>query len=140
MHRKVAVAIAAALALTVASCGGSETTTLTRAALVRRVETACREAQAAAARASSSDPITGLRAAQKRLVEKLDGLEGSGSAKADFDTYKEAARGRSDLIERIASASRAERQRVLRAVAREAEQLGRRLETAATRLGLTSCA
>jgi len=143
MHLKVAVAIVAALALVAAGCGGTETTTLGRAALVRRVETACREAQNAAARESRAtrtpDPIAALQTSQRVLVDKLEELEGTGAAKADFDAYKEGIRTRFDAIEKVASASRADRQRVLRSVQADATAAARKLETAARRLGIEGC-
>jgi type II secretory pathway pseudopilin PulG len=143
MHRKVAVAIVAALALVAASCGGTETTTLGRAALVKRVETVCREAQDAAARESRAtrtpDPIAALQAGQRLLKDKLEGLEGSGSVKADYDAYKEGVKTRYELIERVAAASRADRARVIRSVEADATAASRRMETAARRLGLEGC-
>jgi len=143
MHRKVAVAIAAALALTVASCGGSETTTLGRAALVKRVETACKAAQAAAVRETRAtrtpDPMVALHVGQRVLVKQLEDLEGSGAAKADFDAYKEGIRARFDAIDKVASASRADRPRVLRSVQADATAANRKLEAAARRLGIEGC-
>ena len=144
MHRKVAVAIVAALALVAASCGGTETTTLGRAELVRRVEVACREAQATAAREAraagrTADPIAGLQAGQKALLDRLEGLEGSGAAKADFDAYKEGMRTRLALIDKVVSASRADRQRVLRSIQSEATAAGRKIEGAVRGLGLQGC-
>jgi len=143
MHRKVAVAIAAALALTVASCGGSETTTLSRAALVKRVETACRAAQDASRRQARAtrtpDPIRALAAGQRTLMEKIEKLEGSGAAKADFDSYKEGVKARFDAIEKVVAAPRADRARVIRSVQAEATDAGTKMQTAAQRLGLEGC-
>ena len=143
MHRKVAVAIVAALALVAASCGGTETTTLGRAALVRRVETACRDAQAASTRQARAtrrpDPIASIEAGQRLLVDRLEELEGSGAAKADFDAYKEGVRIRFDAVEQVVSASRADRERVLRSVQAKAEKATRRMSAAARRLGIEGC-
>lgn len=144
MHRKVAAAIVAALALALAGCGGSEKTTLDRAALVKRVEVACRDAQRAAEKAAraagrSGNPFDGIRAGQKLLVERAEDLEASGSAKADYAAYKEGLKARLDAIEKVASADRADRQRVMRSVQREALAAGRRIELAARRLGIRNC-
>ncbi|HEU4721528.1 MAG TPA: hypothetical protein VFS59_09220 [Gemmatimonadaceae bacterium] len=145
MHRKVAVAIAAALALVAAGCGGSETdtTTLSRAALVRRVEAACTAAQAASTRQAEAtrtpDPIAVLRAGQRVLLERIEGLAGSGEAEDAFDDFKEGVRARMDAIEEVAAASRADRQRVLREVEADAEEAGRKLDGAIRNLGLGTC-
>jgi hypothetical protein len=144
MHRKVAVAIAAALVLVAAGCGGSETstTTLSRAALVRRVELACREAQDASARLSRQtrpDPIKVLGAGQKLLVARLEGLSASGSAGEAFDTYKEGVRARYELIEKVLAAPRADRARTLRSVERDATEAGGRIQAGATKLGFEGC-
>lgn len=145
MHRKVAVAIAAALALVAASCGGSETatTTLSRAALVRRVELACRAAEEASTRLSNAkrppEALQIMRAGQRLLVTRIEGLGGSGAAKDDFDMYKDGARTRLELIEKVVAASRAERTRVLREVEDDATAAGRKLETATRHLGLVGC-
>jgi hypothetical protein len=143
MHRTVAAAIVAALALAVASCGGSEKTTLSGAALVRRVELACRSAQReserAAREAARSDPFAGIRAGQRFLVDELDGLDASGAAKADFNTFKEGVRERFDAIETVASADREDRNRALRSVQRSATAASERIESAARRLRLDGC-
>lgn len=144
MHRKVAAAIVAVLALALASCGGTETTTLGRAALVRRVELACRNAQRVAERAMragerSGNPFAGLQAGQGSLADKLEKLDASGGAKDDFDAYKEGIRIRLDAVNRVVSAPRADQQRVLRSVQAEVTAAGRRIEVAARRLGIQSC-
>jgi hypothetical protein len=146
MHRKVAAAIVAALALAVASCGGSEKTTLDRAALVRRVELACREGQRASEREAKKSRATdgfnfdALLVGQRTVVDKIEDLDTTGAAKRDFDTFKDGMRTRLDLIERVASADRADQPRVLRSVQADANKLVRKLETATRRLGLRGCA
>lgn len=143
MHRKVAVAIGVALALVAVGCGGSETRTLGRAELVRRVELACRDAQAAAIRESRAtrtpDIIQSFRAGQELLIERLEELEGSGSARADFAALKAGARARMNAIETVAAASRADRQRALRSVEVAATAASRKFETAARDLGIEGC-
>ncbi|MGN6189618.1 MAG: hypothetical protein ACTHOE_12025 [Conexibacter sp.] len=145
MHRKVAAAIVAVLVLAVAGCGGTETTTLSKAALVRRVELACRAGQSKAeqflrADGRSENPFAGLQAGQRIVIEKIEKLEGSGSAKADFDTFKEALRARLDAVNKVVAAPRADKVRVLRSVQREAIAAGTRIETSARRLGIRGCA
>jgi hypothetical protein len=147
MHRKVAAALVAALALAVASCGGSETTTLSRAELVRQVEVACREGQregqkqARASRGSAGSGafIDAVLANQKLVMERIDDLETSGAAKADWETFRSGMQTRLDAIERVAAADRADQQRVIRSVQSELEAVGRRMDAAARSLGITGC-
>ena len=145
MHRKVAAALAAALALGLAGCGGTETRTLERAALVRQVELACRESQREVGRRQreagrSADPVEAVRIGQEFLVEKLDELEGTGAARADFVRFKEAVKARFDAIEEVAAASRPERERVMRSLQPAIERTSRLLEAATRNLGIEGCA
>jgi len=147
MHRKVAAALVAALALAVASCGGSESETLTGAALVRRIETVCREGQreaakaARAARGSSGQAtfLSAVLAGQKVVSDALDDVTTTGAAKADFEAFKAGVQTRVDLIERVASADRADVQRAMREVQSEAEAASRKVEAAARSLGVEGC-
>jgi hypothetical protein len=144
MHRKVAVATVAALALVAVGCGESErTTTLEKTALVRRVELACRAAAATSNRLSETrrvtDPIMVLNTSQRLLARRIERLSASGDAKDDFDMYKDGVRQRLALIERVVAAPRANRPRVLRAVEETAADTGRRIETAVRNLGLDGC-
>jgi hypothetical protein len=146
MHRKVAAALVAALALAVAGCGGSEET-LTRAQLVRRIETACREAQRAAqeeiraARGSEDQQsfIAALLAGQKVQMDALDDVDATGAAKADFEAFKEGVQARVDAVERVSSADRADFQRAMSAAQPEAEAASRKVEAAARSLGVEGC-
>jgi hypothetical protein len=141
MHRKVAAAIVAALALGVASCGGTETTTLDRVQLVRRVELACKDAQEKwnerFRETRRSD--RSLRDGQQFLVDRLGELDASGAARDDFARFKDGVRARLEAIETVVDAPRADRGRVLRSVQREAVAAGRAIETAARRLGIDGC-
>ncbi|HKG37559.1 MAG TPA: hypothetical protein VKB25_01095 [Conexibacter sp.] len=145
MHRKVAAALVAALALAVASCGGSETTTLSRAELVRQVEVACREGRRAGeeqARESRGDAgafIDAVLANQKAVSDKIDSIEASGAAKADWGTFKSGMQTRLDAIERVASADRADQQRVIRSIQAEVEAATRRVQAASRSLGIEGC-
>jgi hypothetical protein len=148
MHRTVAAALVAALiALGLASCGGSEPTTLNGAALVRRIELACREGQRASAREARSQGrssgnegfIAAVLAGQKVTNDKLGEIDTSGAAKADFEAFKEAARRRAELIERIASADRADRERVIRSLQKQIEATTRTLQETSRALRVEGC-
>jgi hypothetical protein len=147
MHRKVAVALVAALALAVASCGGSESETLTGAELVTRIETACREGQREAAKATRdgrapADQATflaALLAGQKATLDELDNVDTTGADKADFEAFKAGMQARVDAVERVASADRADIQRMVRAVQPAAEAAARRIEAAARSLRVEGC-
>ena len=146
MHRKVAAALVAALALGIASCGESGKT-LTRADLVRQVEAACRQGQQVAqqqGRASgrSGGPttfVTAIIAGQRVIVARIKNLNGAGDAKSDFATFKQSMQQRLALFQRVQSAGSAGLQRAIRAVQPEAEAVTRRLQDAAGRLGLEGC-
>jgi hypothetical protein len=147
MHRKVAAALVAVLALGIASCGGSEQTTLTRAELVRRVELACREGQLEGQRQTRASRgandrstfIEAVLASQRTIMDKVDDFTASGAAKTDFDTFKAGLQTRLDGIERIASADRADQQRMIRAEQARLEAAGRRIQEAARDLGIEGC-
>jgi len=119
MHRMVAAALVAALALVLASCGGGEKTqTVSRAEVVRRLESACRAGQREAVRQNQGrrGPIAFANAAHANLETVLDqigDLETTGRSRADFDAYKAAVRVRLPALERIISADGADRQRVI---------------------------
>lgn len=145
MHRKVAAALVAALALAVASCGGSETETLTGAALVRRIETACREGERASAKQSRTGPrgptgfVAAVLAGQRAELDALDNVNTTGAAKGDFEAFKKAVKDRIGMVERVASADRADIQRAMAAVQREAEAATRTIEDVTRRLGVKGC-
>lgn len=109
MQRKAAAALVAALVLALAGCGGTETTTVGRAEAVKRLEAAClagTQAGSEVARKGHS-AATFARAYQANLqtvLDKLDHVEASGAAKADFDAYKETVRTRVEAFERILAA------------------------------------
>ena len=146
MHRKVAAALVAALALTLASCGGSETT-VTRAQLVRRIEVACRDGQletqkqmrASRRSGGTSTFISAVLSGQKKELEAIDDFKVPDAVKADYESFKEGVRARVDAIERVASAGRANFQSALRAAQPQAEAAARRVEAAARSLGIQGC-
>lgn len=146
MHRKVAAALIAALALAVAGCGGSEET-LTRAQLVRRIETACKEGQRAgskqvrATRGSETQAsyVAALLTSQKTELDALDNVKATGAAKADFEAFKQGVKARMDAMERVTSADRANLQSALTAATPAAEAAARKVEIAARRLGVEGC-
>ncbi len=147
MHRKVAAALVAALALAVASCGGSESETLTRAQLVRRIETACKQGQREStkqARASGGADgqqayVAALLAGQKKELDALNNVKSADAAKADYEAFKEGLKARIALIERVASADRANTESAVRAAQPSAEAITRRVEAAIRRLGVEGC-
>jgi hypothetical protein len=146
MHRKVAAALVAALALAVASCGGSEET-LTRAQLVNRIEQACRDGQlesqrqmrAAGRSGGTSAFIDAVLAGQRQELDAIDDFKVPDAAKADYEALKAGVQDRVEAIERAASADRADIQRAMRSVQAEAEAAARKIEGAARGLGVEGC-
>jgi len=147
MYRKVAAALVAVLALGLASCGGSEPE-LTRAQLVRKVELACREAQTIAEREARTQRarkgenmafVAGLLAGQKAVLDRIHNLNAPNSIQSEFDSLKQAMQDRIDAVERVASASRADVQRMIKAVQPQAEAAARRMEAVSNSLGIRGC-
>jgi hypothetical protein len=120
MHRKVAAALVAALALGVASCGGGQKTeTVSRAQLISRLEAACRVGQAEAkaqmkAGRGQAVFVQAILANLKAINDKVKNLETTGSEKVLFDTYKATLPTRIEALEKIASADRADQQQVIK--------------------------
>ncbi|HET6448961.1 MAG TPA: hypothetical protein VFG31_07605 [Conexibacter sp.] len=146
MVRKVAVVLVAVLALGLASCGGSETTTLNRAELVRQIELACRDGQREAERQARERRGSGNEAfvdailtSNKVVMDKLNSVTTSGAAKADFESFKETFGRRVELIERIASTDRAAQQRAISSLQPKIEAATRTLEQSARHLGIEGC-
>lgn len=119
MHRKVAATLVAALALGVASCGGTERTeTVSRAELISRLESACRAGQREAAKQARDRRAAFLEVLIANLTtidDHVGRLETTGEAKADFEDYKDTVRSRLDALRQIAAADAADRQRLVRA-------------------------
>ncbi len=142
MHRKVAVALVAALALGIASCGESGRT-LTRAELVRQVDAACRQGQQEMQRqgrgSGTATFLTAIVEGQRVVVARIKDFNGSGEAKSDFADFKQGVQQRLALFQRVQSSGSAGLQRAIRAAQAEAESLTRRVQGAATRLGLQGC-
>lgn len=149
MHRKVAAALVAALALALASCGGSQSqrtetvvraATVSRAQVISRLEAAClagqdaaqREAHAATRKAAF---LKAIIANLRTIRDMVEPLETTGSAKAAFDAYKETVRTRLDTFERIASAHGAEQQRLIIASRPAIGAAGHRAHEAIVALG-----
>ncbi len=143
MHRKVAAALVAALALGVASCGGSES--LTRAELVNRIEAACRQAgqrtqqEQRAARGDETSFFTALVAGQREMVERVEGLEAPDELADEVDTIKTGLADRTEMIASVAEASRAEQQRAMAEIGGRVEDITRRVEAAFRSLGIRGC-
>jgi hypothetical protein len=143
MHRKLAAALVAALAIGVASCGGSEP--LTRAELVDRIEAACRQAEERAEREQraagrgASNFFAAVLAGQRQLVERVEGLEGPDEIADDVETLKTGLAERTELVATVAEASRAEQQRTMTAVGERLESVSRSVDGALRRLGVRGC-
>jgi hypothetical protein len=151
MHRKVAAALVAALALGIAACGSSEP--LTRAQLARQIEIVCRQAQQqlqAQARAgarvrlspgeSQKQFVVAVVAGQRGIEKKLEDLDAPDQEKESFDAYKQAVKERADLYERVSSGSAASLSRAMLAVQDQGEALSSRIRQATRRLGVETCA
>jgi hypothetical protein len=146
MHRKVAAALVAALALGIASCGGSESE-LTRAQLVNQIEKACREGQRVSAEKQRAIGRSGgmtafvnsIVAGQEALIDRTEDLKAPDAAQANFDAFKDGLRERLDQMQRVASADRADLQRAIREVQPRIEAISRRLTAAVRRLGVEGC-
>jgi len=120
MHRTVVAALIAALALGSAGCGsGERTETVSRAQLVQRLKVACTTAERAGRRELRGRTPFALFLAQRTMlqsiIDQIDQLEATGRSKAQLDEYKRLIRVRLDALGRVASADRADQQRVLRA-------------------------
>ena len=143
MHRKVAAALVAALALGVASCGGSDEQ-LTRAQVVRRIETACRQAQARTQEASRSARgqesfFTAVLAGQRHLTSEVEGIEAPDEMADEIDTLKSSLAERTDVVAEVAEKSRAEQQRALSAASDKIGTATRNAEAVFRRLGIRGC-
>ncbi len=145
MQRKVAAAIVAALALALVSCGESGKT-LTRAELAKQVEAACKSGTQAAQRqgraGGSTGPthfLTAIVAGQRVIVARIKDLNGAGEAKSDFAAFKQGMQQRLAMFERVQSAGSAGLQRAIRAAQAEGEAITRRVQAAASRLGIQGC-
>lgn len=118
MHGKVAAALVAALVLALAGCGGTETTTVSRAQAVKRLEAACRAGTLEGQKLfrPGSGRATAVRALLtnfQTIDDQIDGVETTGSAKADLDAFKQTVRVRIDLLRRVADADAADQLRLL---------------------------
>jgi hypothetical protein len=147
MHRKVAAALVAALALGAAGCGGAEP--LTRAQLVRRIETACAQGQRATQRRlkttrgsteeSQKRFIAAVVVGQRAIVDGIEDLDAPDSAKDTFDAFKQAISERTDVFDRLQSGSMAEIRRKVSTAQPQTEVLTGRMAQAARELGVDGC-
>lgn len=148
MHRKVAAALVAALALGVASCGSSDEP-LTRAELVRQVEAACAQGQrqAEAAQRESRSSVTGdafltsLIAGQRTVSARIADIDPPDELSDDFDAFKQNIEARTAVFERFqASRAKLTDKRAIAAIEPEVQALGERLQAVTRRLGIEGCA
>lgn len=148
MHRTVAAALVAVLALGIASCGGGEAA-LTRAQLVRKIELACREAQRQSQRrinaiTGSSNRsreafITAIVDGQRAQLERVEDLHPSDAVRAQFETFKTGLKQRLDAFAQLESVNGANLQRAIEAASRATEAITSRVQEAAARLGVKTC-
>lgn len=145
MHRKVAAALVAALALGVASCGGSDSEPLSRAQLGRKLQAACAEArrraeaQLRASRDGESAFVTMLISAQRSIAERIDEVEPSDAVQAQYDALKQAADERLELLESLESLEGRELERAMVRIEGEANASTQRLQRAAEAIGVEGC-
>jgi len=146
MYRKVAAALVAALALGIASCGGSEPE-LTQAQLVKRVEAACRAGQEVSSRQQRprgrTDAITAfldaIVAGQEAALDRLGDLNAPNAVDDDFDTFKQGLQDRVDLVKRVAATDRAQVEAAMRDIQPQVDAATRRIATAARGIGIRGC-
>lgn len=146
MHRKVAAVLVAALALALASCGGSEPV-LTRAQLTSKISVACRQAlrqaqqqmRANARDRSGTTFLDAILTDQHAVMDRIKHLNPPAAAKADFEALKQGVQQRIDLIERAKGAGRADLQRAIASMQRQAEVVTRSVQAATRRLGVEGC-
>jgi hypothetical protein len=150
MHRKVAAALVAALALGIASCGGSEEA-LTRAQLVRKIEVACRhggevvdQQSRASARDRSRSPeaaasrfVNSVLAGQEAIVSDVEDLTAPDAARDEFDAFKDGLRERAEAVRRAATSG--DVRRAVADVQASVEVMTRRIRAAADALGVEGC-
>jgi hypothetical protein len=147
MHRKVAAALIAAFALGIAGCGGDEP--LTRAQLVRSIETACKQglrttqARTRESRGPANESqkrfVAAVVAGQRVVVSRIEDLNAPDATKDDFDAFKSALQERTDAYGRIGSGTGAAVQRAIAASQTQTEALTIRMAEAARRLGVEGC-
>jgi len=145
MHRKVAAALLAVLALGVTSCGSSGRT-VSQAELVRQVELACKEAQRevqSTARRGSGEAtvrfVAAVIAGQRLLIARIKQYDGSGEAKAEFADFKQTMQQRLALLERVRSVRSGQLRNAIRGAQAEAEALSTRARAIAARIGFQGC-
>lgn len=139
MHGKVAGALVVALALALASCGGSDT--LSKGDFVKQANAACATARKDAEKVRGK----GIAAFADRVEEyqrnKLKGIEAlkpPDEMKTSYAAYKGALSQRTDLIVRLVTTLKA-RGRISKQDEKAVAALQVKEEKAATALGLTTC-
>ena len=141
MHRRVAAAVAAVLALGVASCGESSEP-LTRAQLQNRIEAACRQAaqRAQDGGRTADDFFAMVLTAQRDLVERVEGLDPPDELSDTVERLQEGLTQRADAIADVADAPRGEQQRAAASINERLEAITRDVEAALSDLGVRGCA
>ena len=141
MHRKLAAALVAVLALGLASCGGTRRTeTVSRAEAVSRLEAACIAGAREGRRhwhpgESHVTYVKAIIAEMKTISDQVGNIEASGPARAAFEAYKATLRARIDAAERIASADQADVRQAMKAAEPAISAGSIRAHAAIVRLG-----
>lgn len=139
MHRKVAGAVAVALALGVASCGGDEP--LTKAELVKQVNIVCKgkPQRGGSAKRGPNAFYDQILAGQKAISEGLEDIKPPEELEDEFAALKEAEDDRRELMEKAVAALRENPKADLSSLSEEGEPIQRQLVRAATALGVRNC-
>ena len=139
MHGKVAGALVVALALALASCGGSST--LSKADFVKQANAACAKARKDTEKARGKGISAFADRVEQYAREKAKGIEAlkpPDELKASYTAYTGALKQRSDLIARLVVKLKA-RKRIDKADEKSVAELQEREESAGRALGLTTC-
>ena len=139
MHGKVAGALVVALALALASCGGSST--LSKADFVKQANAACAKARKDAEKARGKGIAGFADRVEQYANEKTKGIEAlkpPDELKASYTEYTGVLKQRSDLISRLVVSLKA-RKRISKPDEKAVAELQRKEESAARALGLTTC-
>ncbi len=144
MHRKVAGAVVVALALGVASCGGSDEP-LTKAELVKQMNVVCKgkrqrtDTTADKGRNGPGAFFEQILERQKEIADGLDELTPPAELETAFAALKKAEVDRQALVEKAIAAIKADPKAKLESLTKEGEAIQRQLTSAAAEIGAKSC-
>lgn len=139
MHGKVAGALVVALALVLASCGGSST--LSKEDFVKQANAACAKARKDSEKSRGKGIAAFADRIERYAREKAKGIEAlkpPDELKTSYAEYTDALKQRSDLIARLVVQVKA-RKRIAKGDEKAVAELQRKEEAAGRALGLTTC-